>query len=157
MRDLRHHAEDHLQVLEQASSGGSLFEKAKLDTILKINELGSHLTWSSENLMKVADEHDNLVYIWEVLTMSKVSELIHDWLRNMKAYADGKDEDEWYKYAYTGNRKLIARTESEIILTVAKKRKKGMGDLDETGQGIKESYQRHVKLLRKAPWSGLDA
>lgn len=135
----------------------TLFEKAKLDKILKIDELGGHPTWSSDNLMKVADENDNLVYIWEVLTMSKVSELIHDWLRDMKAYADGKDEDEWHKFTYTGNRKLIAKTESEILLTVARKRKKGMGDLDETGQGIKESYQRNVELLRKAPWSGLDA
>ena len=137
----------------------ALFERAKLDKILKIEEIGGEPTWSSENLMKVADENENLVYIWEVMNMSTISELIHDWLRNMKAYADGVAEDEWYKYAYTGNRKLVARNESEIILTVHKgeKRKKGMGDLDETGQGIKESFQRQAELLRQPPWSGLDA
>jgi len=136
----------------------ALFEKAKLDKILKIEELGGHPTWSSDNLMKVADENDNLVYIWEVMNMSSISEHIHDWLRNMKAYADGVDEDKWYMYAYTGSRKLVAKNESEIILTVARgeKRKKGMSDLDVTGQGIKETYQRQVELLRKPPWSGLD-
>ena len=137
----------------------ALFEKAKLDTILKLEVLGGDPSWTSEMINTVEDQDDNPVPIWSVLGPSDISKLLHDWLRDMKAYADGIPEDEYYKYTYTGNRKLVAKNTDQLTLTVARsdKRKRGMADLDQTGQGVKESYQRKIELLRKAPYSAMDA
>jgi len=136
-----------------------LFEKAKLDTILKLEVLGGDPSWTSEMINTVEDQDDNPVPIWSVLGPADISKLLHDWLRDMKAYADGIPEDEYYKYTYTGNRKLVAKNTDQLTLTVARsdKRKRGMADLDQTGQGVKESYQRKIELLRKAPYSAMDA
>ena len=136
-----------------------LFEKAKLDTILKLEVLGGDPSWTSEMINTVEDQDDKPVPIWSVLGPADISKLLHDWLRDMKAYADGIPEDEYYKYTYTGNRKLVAKNTDQLTLTVARsdKRKRGMADLDQTGQGVKESYQRKIELLRKAPYSAMDA
>ena len=135
----------------------ALFDKAKLNAILKSEELGGQESWSVDDIMMIADDDDKLVPIWSLLSMTDINQHIHDWLRNIKAYADGIPEDQYYRYVYTGNRKLVAKNANELALTATKgeKRRRGMSDLDETGQGLKESFQRNVELLRKQPWATL--
>ena len=133
-----------------------LFEAAQLNKILQLSELGGYADWTSEMLYMILDDNDQLVPIWSVMTPREINQQILDWLRDMKADADGIPKADWENYLYKGDRKLTRKNADQVTLTQQKKRqKKGMADLDESGQGVKESYQRKVELLRKPEWAAL--
>ena len=125
-----------------------LLQAAQLDRILANNRLGGDPSWTIQRLITLPapdanecnGERDSL---WKGRTSKEINQSILDWLRDMKAFADGKPEAEWHQYIYKGDRKLTAISEDEQVLRThhASKKQKtggGMGDLDQINQGTLE-------------------
>ena len=126
-----------------------LFEAAQLNKILQLPELGGYADWTSEMLYMILDDNDQLVPIWSVMTPREINQQILDWLRDMKADADGIPKADWENYLYKGDRKLTRKNADQVTLTQQKKRqKKGMADLDESGQGVKEVSSECGRMRR---------
>ena len=103
-----------------------------------------------------------------------------NWLRDIKAHGSGKPRDQWHLFAYKGDRRLVAKSENELILDEHanssgsggaqpnaagssrggigasppdKRQRRGVSDMDEANHNVLERHQRHVDQLRKEPYA----